>query len=103
MDEASSTDDIIALNARFHATLYAPAKRERTLGLIEMLRLNFERYLRFAWDETSHLGRSQQEHRDLLAHCRAGDVGSACACLQGHIVGTGGLLVDRLESRTAAV
>jgi DNA-binding GntR family transcriptional regulator len=102
LDRASSTDDIIALNARFHATLYAPAKRERTLGLIETLRLNFERYLRFTWDETSHLDRSQQEHRDLLAYCRAGDTENACACLRRHITGTGGLLIERLRSRAAS-
>ncbi len=100
LDRAASTDDIIALNARFHATLYAPAKRERTLGLIETLRLNFERYLRLTWEETPHLGQSQREHRALLEHCKAGDAVNACACLRRHITGTGTVLAERLKSRT---
>jgi DNA-binding GntR family transcriptional regulator len=47
LDRAKSTDRIISLNARFHETLYAPSRKERTLSMISTLRLNFERYLRF--------------------------------------------------------
>ncbi|HUO00428.1 MAG TPA: GntR family transcriptional regulator [Bradyrhizobium sp.] len=100
LDKAKATDRIITLNARFHETLYAPSQKERTLGLISTLRLNFERYLRFTWDETHHLEQSQQEHRQILEACRKKDVEGACRLLHRHIAATGQLLVQRLRART---
>lgn len=99
LDKAKSTDRIISLNARFHETLYAPARTERTLAMIATLRLNFERYLRFTWEETHHLDQSQKEHREILALCINSDIDGACALLQRHIRATGALLVERLEAR----
>jgi DNA-binding GntR family transcriptional regulator len=99
LDAATATDAIIGLNARFHAALYAPARRERTLALIATLRLNFERYLRFTWEETPHRAQSQREHRELLTLCKARDVGGACRLLKQHITATGALLVERLKAR----
>jgi DNA-binding GntR family transcriptional regulator len=99
LDKAKSTDRIIALNAQFHETLYAPSRKERTLALIKTLRLNFERYLRFTWEETYHLKQSQEEHREILELCKKRDAASACSLLQRHIGATGTLLVQRLEAR----
>src|SRR5216683_8383843 len=99
LDKARSTDRIISLNARFHEALYAPARKERTLAMIANLRMNFERYLRFTWEETHHLDQSQREHREILDFCVTHDAERACALLKRHIVGTGALLVERLESR----
>ncbi len=96
LDSARSTDDIIVLNAQFHRALYLPARRERTLALIDSLRLNFERYLRFAWDKTSHRGQSQKEHRELVSLCRDKNVAKARAVLSRHILATGELLVKAL-------
>jgi DNA-binding GntR family transcriptional regulator len=92
-----SVDDVISLNASFHRILYAPAKRERTLAIIETLRLNFERYLRLTWQQTSHLGQSQQEHREILQACRSGDRKKAASLLRKHILETGRVLVGRIE------
>lgn len=100
LDHAGTTDAIIGLNARFHETLYAPARRERTLLLVRSLRLNFERYLRFTWDETAHLTASQDQHRQIVALCRTKEAGAASALLRHHIVGTGTLLVERLRLRS---
>jgi DNA-binding GntR family transcriptional regulator len=69
--------------------------------MIATLRLNFERYLRFAWEETRHLEQSQREHRQLLERCRNRDVDGACTLLRGHIAATGALLVRRLKARAA--
>ncbi|HET9536552.1 MAG: GntR family transcriptional regulator [Tardiphaga sp.] len=99
LDKAKSTDRIIALNARFHETLYAPARKDRTLAMVANLRLNFERYLRFTWQETHHLDQSQREHRQILDFCIAGDAEGACTLLKQHILGTGRLLVERLQAR----
>ena len=41
LDKAKSTDRIIALNARFHEALYAPARKVRTLAMVANLRMNF--------------------------------------------------------------
>jgi DNA-binding GntR family transcriptional regulator len=99
LDKARATDRIISLNARFHEALYAPAQKERTMAMIVNLRMNFERYLRFTWEETHHLDQSQKEHREILDFCIARDTERACALLKRHIVGTGALLVERLRSR----
>jgi DNA-binding GntR family transcriptional regulator len=99
LDKARSTDRIISLNARFHGALYAPARKDRTLAMIGNLRMNFERYLRFTWEETHHLDQSQKEHREILNFCIARDTERACVLLKRHILGTGALLVERLQSR----
>jgi DNA-binding GntR family transcriptional regulator len=99
LDKAKSTDRIISLNARFHEALYAPARKERTLAMVANLRMNFERYLRFTWEETHHLEQSQKEHREILELCIAKDAKRACALLKRHIFGTGTLLIERLKSR----
>lgn len=101
LDKAKATDRIIMLNARFHETLYAPSQKDRTLALISTLRLNFERYLRFTWDETHHLEQSQQEHRQILEFCRNKNIDGACTLLHKHIAATGQLLVQRLKRRAA--
>ena len=97
LDKAKSTDRIIALNARFHEALYAPARKDRTLAIVANLRKNFERYLRFTWQETHHLDQSQKEHRQILDLCVAGDAERACTLLKQHILATGRLLVQRLQ------
>lgn len=96
LDSAKRTDDIILLNARFHEALYAPCGRARTIALIGSLRLNFERYLRFAWDRTGHRDQSQREHRELISLCRDKKVADATALLRQHILATGELLVKAL-------
>lgn len=99
LDDEKSVDRIILLNARFHRGLYAAADRARTLTMVETLRLGFERYLRYTWEFTSHRDRSQQEHWELLAMCKQGDVANACKLLTQHISATGDLLVECLEKR----
>lgn len=99
LDDARSVNRIILLNSRFHQTLYAPCNRPRTLAIVETLRLGFERYLRFAWETTNHLDRSQQEHRDLLHLCNAQAVDEACHLLRAHIAATGARLCEALAKR----
>jgi DNA-binding GntR family transcriptional regulator len=99
LDQEKSVDRIILLNARFHRGLYAAANRPRTLTMVETLRLGFERYLRYTWEFTSHRDRSQQEHWELLAMCKRGDVVNACQLLRQHICATGELLVECLAAR----
>jgi len=98
LDRAESADDIISLDGRFHGILYAPARRERTLSIIVTLRFKFERYFRFAWEEeTSHLTRSQRDHREILKCCRSRNTEKAGALLRKHILGSGTPLLRRLK------
>lgn len=100
LDSEASVDRIISLNARFHRGLYAAADRPRTLTMVETLRLGFERYLRYTWEFTAHRDRSQQEHWELLAMCKQGDVVNACKLLKQHISATGELLVECLAKQS---
>jgi DNA-binding GntR family transcriptional regulator len=103
LDMAKLADDIILLDGRFHETLYAPARRERTLSIIATLRFKFERYFRFAWEEeTSHVERSQRDHREILKCCKNRNTEKACIALCNHILGTGTPLLQRLKELEAA-
>lgn len=97
LDRARGGNNVIDLNAKFHRALYAPCNRERTLAMIDTLRLGFERYLRFTWEKTSHREQSQREHWELLKLCRAHKVQTACELLQEHISSTGRVLVECLS------
>jgi len=97
LDKAGSVDDVISLDTKFHQTLYAPARRERTLSMIDALRFNFERYFRFAWEGASYLGHAQREHRVILKCCRDRTAEKACVVLRKHILGTGTPVLERLK------
>ena len=98
LDKSKTVDKRIALNAEFHELLYLPCHKERTLNLIAMLRVNFERYLRFTWEETHHFEQSQKEHYEILENVRKGNTEKATDLLREHILGTGHLLVGSLEN-----
>jgi DNA-binding GntR family transcriptional regulator len=95
LEEARSPDEVIRLNALFHDTLYAPSNRERTLGLVAMLRLGFDRYFHFACDETGYVPRTNQEHRKLLKLCESRDTKAACDLLRRHILAAGEAIAKR--------
>jgi DNA-binding GntR family transcriptional regulator len=97
LDASDTVDAKILLNAQFHTGLYAPAGRERTLDMIGNLRMNFERYLRYTWEETHHLQQSQAEHRQILHLCELRDVERACDALRKHVLATGDLLTESLR------
>jgi DNA-binding GntR family transcriptional regulator len=98
LENASSSEEVIRLNAEFHDCLYRPAARERTLALVATLRMGFDRYFRLACDESGQVPKSQQEHRRLLRLCESRDLEGAIALLEKHIVGTGSAIGRRLNS-----
>lgn len=97
LDESETVDAKILLNAKFHSNLYAPAASPKTLEIIDNLRLNFERYLRYTWEETHHLEQSQAEHRQIIHICELREVDRACDMLRKHILSTGDLLTESLQ------
>lgn len=102
LDQAQAIDRIIELNRRFHAVLYDPCGRARSLALVETLRRNFARYLRFTWESTAYRPRSQSQHRQLLRLVAAGRIEPAVEHLRAHIGETGAVIAEALR-RSAPV
>lgn len=99
LQEAQASDPLqwAELNWRFHAILYAAANRPRLLGMIKMLHVNIDRYIRMQMQEPSYRERNQTEHRQLLAACRNQETATALEILQQHIIQTTQQLVEHLQ------
>lgn len=85
------------LNNRFHAVLYAPARRERLLALIRTLRTNVEYYLRLYIAVMQRKQFSQHEHRRILEAVRRGSIPEAVAALEEHLDIACRMLVNHLR------
>ncbi len=85
------------LNWEFHSTLLAPAERPLTMGVVESLQNQSDRYIRLQLSLTSGQTRANEEHRAILDAVREGEADRACALLAAHITGAGRSLVDFLR------
>lgn len=101
MDGEADPGRMGELNRRFHMTLYARAGRPRLLALTEQHLLAADRYLRFQFAALGYLPRSQDEHRALLAACRAGDADEACRLVTEHVGQAAEQLAAFLKGREA--
>jgi len=72
-DQAESLGIWSEANWRFHRLLYAPCRRPRLMEVLEGLWRASDRYLRVVWQEAAWQGRSQDEHRAILAAFRGGE------------------------------
>ncbi|WP_186399561.1 GntR family transcriptional regulator [Stappia sp. P2PMeth1] len=86
------------LNWRFHATLYAPANRPRTLELVHKLYRNAYRHFPLPIRLTGGRERMSREHRMLVELCRKGDVAAAREHLTTHILLGARTLISRLKA-----
>ena len=100
LDAATEVDDMLRLNAAFHAALYKPCGRPHSLALIDGLRVKFERYLRLTWTRTGHRAPSQQEHRAILGCFAERDAAGAAKLIERHIAHTGRTILDVLHETT---
>ena len=104
-EQALRTGDVSQwgeLNWQFHSTLYAPSERPVTLGIVQRLHQQSDRYLRMQLALTHGETRANEEHRAIAAATRAGDVKKASSLMRDHIAGAGrSLLVFLRESREA--
>ena len=73
------------LNLEFHSGLYASAAMPRTQSVIAGLLQTSDRYTRLQLASPERWGRAMDEHRQLLALCRAGRGEDAAALLEAHI------------------
>jgi len=87
------------LNWEFHSTLYAPAGRAVTMGIVHRLHQQSDRYLRMQLALTHGETRANEEHRAIAAAARSGDVKQACSLMREHIAGAGRSLLTFLGQR----
>lgn len=86
-----------ALNWQFHEVLLAPASRPLTMGILESLQNQSDRYIRLQLSLTKGHARASDEHRAILEAARAGEADRACALLAAHITGAGHSLLEFLR------
>jgi DNA-binding GntR family transcriptional regulator len=87
LDEIDAESDVAhwgALNLRFHMALYAACGSRRLLEVIEQQYPAADRHVRVLLSHLRYREASQEEHRQLLALCRRGDIASAVALLKDH-------------------
>jgi DNA-binding GntR family transcriptional regulator len=80
----------LALNAEFHQLLYAQARAEVGLEMLEPLRARSERYTR-QWSQGPGLHRPVEtvaEHEEILRLVESGDAAGARAAVEAHVLHT---------------
>jgi DNA-binding GntR family transcriptional regulator len=87
------------LNWRFHATLYAPASRPRTMAQVEHLHRLTDRYTRMQLSLTHGESAADAEHRELLSLTQKRDTRRAPAFLRSHILKAGEVLAAFLRTQ----
>lgn len=88
LDQIDAEADVArwgTLNAAFHSALYSRCGNDRLLVLIDAHHNAADRYVRMLLSSFDYHGRSQTEHRDLLAACRSRDAEKAAAILRSHL------------------
>ena len=74
------------LNTRLHEVLLSRADQPRTAAIVATLLQQTDRYTRMQLSlSADSIRQAQQEHEELVALCRAGDVRGAAALLKRHI------------------
>jgi DNA-binding GntR family transcriptional regulator len=87
LDGISDPVEWSRLNWELHRTLYQPAERPRLIGLVAGLRANAERYLYLLLKDRQRRLELNQEHRSILAACRARRARRAGELLDRHLQG----------------
>jgi DNA-binding GntR family transcriptional regulator len=77
------------MNSEFHLTLYRPAGRDRSLGLVQSLLGNTDRYTRLQLVLTSGIERARAEHAQLWKLCRQRNAQEAGDLLRRHVQSAG--------------
>ncbi len=89
LQQDNTIDSWSELNGLFHLSLYAGADRPHTLDMVRGLNTNSDRYIRLQLLLAGGRPKADQEHRQLLERCQAGDADGAAELLQHHIQSAG--------------
>ena len=95
--EAGEAERWGPLNWRFHSALYAPARRNFTMGVLQKLHQHSDRYFRMHVVLARGGALANQQHREITDAVRDQDVKGALRLLRTHILGAGQSLVTLLE------
>lgn len=87
------------LNWHFHAALYAPAARKFTMGVLQKLHQQSDRYFRMEVLLAQGGTRANDEHRAIADACAKKDIGLASQLMRAHILGAGRSLVEMLQEQ----
>jgi len=87
------------LNWHFHAALYAPASRNFTMGVLQKLHQQSDRYFRMQVLLANGGARANEEHRAIAAAVGAKDVTEASRLMREHILGAGTSLLGLLQQQ----
>ncbi|HUZ69757.1 MAG TPA: GntR family transcriptional regulator [Candidatus Saccharimonadales bacterium] len=88
MDRASSQDEWLSANNRFHLSIYSASGMPNLCSLIQTLRDSSTIYLQIFLTVHGRNERPQAEHQAILEACRARDVGAAIEALRQHLHAT---------------
>jgi DNA-binding GntR family transcriptional regulator len=89
------------LNWQFHSTLYAPANKPLSMGIVHNLHHHSERYFRMQVRLMRSETRATEEHQAILAAVARRDVEHATSLLIAHIVDWGAELLEFLQAHRA--
>lgn len=84
------------LNWAFHRSLYLPSQRVQTLGIVQSINVQTDRYIRLQLAISHSSTEAETEHRQLLELCAQGNVKAAVTLLKRHILETGRSLIASL-------
>ncbi|WP_039017384.1 GntR family transcriptional regulator [Halocynthiibacter namhaensis] len=87
------------LNYDYHAALYAASNRDLTRELLNRIGLQSDRYIRMHLSIMKQREPAKDEHRQLLAYAKAGDIENACSLLERHIRRTRDELLEMVTAR----
>jgi DNA-binding GntR family transcriptional regulator len=88
LDEMEATNEVerwMELNDAFHIGLYAPSASSRLLAAIASERDACSQYIRMHISDESRRAVKEQQHREILAACRANDLECAQDALRVHL------------------
>jgi DNA-binding GntR family transcriptional regulator len=84
---------------KFHSTLYEPANRKVSIGIVRNLNYKTDRYARMRMSLTEWQQAADEGHAAILDLCSRKDVEAACELLKKHIIHSGEVLVSFLRSQ----
>jgi DNA-binding GntR family transcriptional regulator len=91
---------LVQLNFDFHTTLYAVSGRKHLCELNATLRNRTAHYLHAYMIELGRMPLAQEEHRAIIAACRAGDADRAGAIMYEHVARAGQGIIRYIQGLT---
>lgn len=99
IDQEENIARLGELNWEFHVTLYSPANLPRLIEAVRVLHDNVNRYIIIYLSSIDYQKHSRLQHKEILDHCRHGDVEAALEHLEHHLQSASNKLIEFLKQR----